>query len=129
MSRFSALKLVAALSLLSLGAASSASANVTTIGRAGWQVQSTASAHQTGARISRPNFGTARWLKVRVDDAGAVGTELNALVQNHRCPNVFFSMNMKNCFGYMSQIGPDTIKQFSVPWWFRTTFNVHRRAP
>ncbi|MFL5830385.1 MAG: glycosyl hydrolase 2 galactose-binding domain-containing protein [Solirubrobacteraceae bacterium] len=128
MSRFAALKLLAALSLLSLGAASAASANVTTIGRAGWQVQSTASVPQGGARISRPNFGTASWLKVRADDAGAVGTELNALVQNNRCPNVFFSMNMKNCFGYMSQIGPDTIKQFSVPWWFRTTFRLNRRA-
>lgn len=29
---------------------------------------------------------------------------------------------MKTCFGYMDSVGPDTIPQFSVPWWFRTTF-------
>ena len=34
---------------------------------------------------------------------------------------------MKNCFGYMSRIGPDTIPMFSVPWWFRTTFVGHLR--
>ena len=59
---------------------------------------------------------------MRPDDAGAVGTELNALVQNHKCPDVFFSTNMRTCFGYMSQVGRDTIPMFRVPWWFRTTF-------
>ena len=32
---------------------------------------------------------------------------------------------MKTCFGYMNQVGPDTIREFSVPWWFRTTFAAH----
>jgi exo-1,4-beta-D-glucosaminidase len=62
---------------------------------------------------------------VRPDDAGAVGTEVGALVQNGRCPNVFFSTNMKTCFGYMNQIGPDTIAMFSLPWWFRADFTSH----
>ena len=75
-----------------------------------------------GSRISQPGFATASWLPVRPDDAGAVGTEVGALVQNRRCPNVFYSTNMKTCFGYMNQVGPDTIAQFAVPWWFRTTF-------
>ena len=30
---------------------------------------------------------------------------------------------MKTCFGYMSTVGPDTIAQFAVPWWFRTDFS------
>jgi exo-1,4-beta-D-glucosaminidase len=29
---------------------------------------------------------------------------------------------MRRCFGSMSAIGRDTIPQFAVPWWFRTTF-------
>jgi exo-1,4-beta-D-glucosaminidase len=61
-------------------------------------------------------------LVVRPDDGGAPGTEVNALVQNGRCPNVFFSTNMKSCFGFQADNGPVTEPQFAVPWWFRTTF-------
>ena len=99
---------------------------VSTLGLQGWQVASSAQVGDQGSRISRPGFATASWLPVTPDDAGAVGTEVGALVQNGRCPNVFYSTNMKACFGYMSQVGPDTIAQFAVPWWFRTTF---RRRP
>src|SRR5690242_2226103 len=105
-----------------MGGSARASARVTTLGLHGWQVQSSASASQSGATISKPGFATRSWLHVRPDDAGAVGTEVNALVQTGHCPNVFFSANMKRCFGYMNQIGKDTIKRFAVPWWFRTTF-------
>jgi exo-1,4-beta-D-glucosaminidase len=101
--------------------ASSAAAAVSTVGLHGWQVQSTASIGAPGAKVSRPDFHGS-WLRVRPDDAGAPGTEVNALVQNGRCDNVFFSTRMKTCFGYMSSIGKDTIRQFAVPWWFRTTF-------
>ena len=99
-----------------------ASAETRTVALGGWQVQSSARAPQTGARISTPAFPTRSWLRVRPDDAGAVGTEVGALVQAGRCPNVFFSDNMKSCFGYMDTVGPDTIRRFSVPWWFRTDF-------
>jgi exo-1,4-beta-D-glucosaminidase len=105
-----------------------AGARVVTVGLNGWQVQSSSDATQTGAQISSPGFHTASWLQVRPDDAGAVGTELNALVQNGRCPNVFFSTNMKDCFGYMDSVGQDTIPRFAVPWWFRTTFTSHLRG-
>ncbi|HEY3727259.1 MAG TPA: hypothetical protein VGL51_08810 [Solirubrobacteraceae bacterium] len=113
--------LAAAFALIAAAAASS-SAAVRTVGLQGWQVQSSELADQGGAAISDPSFSTASWLPVRPDDAGAPGTEVEALVQNGRCPNVFFSTNMKSCFGYMSAIGPDTIPMFAVPWWFRTTF-------
>jgi exo-1,4-beta-D-glucosaminidase len=113
--------LLAAAAVAAFGA-SVASARTTTVGLAGWQVQSSAQATQDAAKISTRGFPTSSWLHVRPDDGGAVGTELNALVQNGRCPNVFFSTNMKTCFGYMNRVGPETIPQFSVPWWFRTDF-------
>ncbi len=105
-----------------------ASADLTTVGLGGWQVRSSAQANQSGAAISRPGFATSSWLQVRPDDGGAVGTELEALVQNGRCPNVFFSTRMRSCFGYMGQIGPDTIQRFAVPWWFRTEFSASPTA-
>ena len=104
------------------------SAGVTTVGLGGWQVNSSATATQSGSAISTPGFSTVGWLGVTPDDAGAPGTELEALVQNNACPSVFFSANMKSCFGYMSKIGPDSIAKFSVPWWFRTDFTPNLSA-
>jgi exo-1,4-beta-D-glucosaminidase len=88
----------------------------------GWKVLTSATATQSGATISTPGFSTSGWLSVQNDDAGAPGTEINALLQNGTCPNVFFSTNMKTCFGQMTKVGADTIAQFSVPWWYRTDF-------
>ncbi len=105
-------------------AAPAASADVTTVGHGGWQIQSTAQAGQSPSAISTPGFATASWLHVRPDDAGAPGTEVGALVQTGHCPNVFFSTNMKQCFGYLTSIG-DPVGQFAVPWWFRTDFTAH----
>src|SRR5437763_263369 len=109
--------------------AASAWANVTTVGLAGWQVQSAAQAPQPGSEISAPDFPAGSWLQVRPDEAGAAGTEVGALVQTGHCPNVFFSTNVKTCFGYMSRVGRETIPMFSVPWWFRTTFFTRLRRP
>jgi exo-1,4-beta-D-glucosaminidase len=117
-------KIIAAVLFAAAITAPAASAQLTTIGLGGWQVQSSALVTQGGSGVSQPGFPTGSWLKVRPDDAGAVGTEVGALVQNGRCPNVFFSTNMKMCFGYMSQVGADTIPMFSVPWWSRTTFTT-----
>jgi exo-1,4-beta-D-glucosaminidase len=104
-------------------APSAASADVTDLGGAGWQVQSSAQATQSGATISDPGFDAASWLSVRNDDGGAPGTEIEALVQNGACPNVYVSTNLKGCFGYMDAVGPDTVARFAVPWWYRTTFH------
>ena len=103
-------------------AAEAASADTQTVGLGGWQVQSSAQATQSPQQISTPGFPTGSWLHVRPDDAGAVGTEVGALVQTGHCPDVFFSTNIKTCFGYMDSVGADTIPEFSVPWWFRTDF-------
>src|SRR5262245_31803422 len=103
-------------------AVSTGSSAVVNLGGGGWKVLTSATATQSGAQISTPGFSTAGWLSVANDGAGAPGTEINALLQNGSCPNVFFSDNMKTCFGFMSKVGPDTIAQFSVPWWYRTDF-------
>jgi exo-1,4-beta-D-glucosaminidase len=104
-------------------AASASGVGTFTVGLAGWEVQSSTIITQSGSAISTPGFSTAGFLNVAPDDAGAPGTEIEALVQNGSCPDVFVSTNMKACFGYMHRIGPDTIARFAVPWWFRTDFS------
>jgi exo-1,4-beta-D-glucosaminidase len=118
--------------------------DVTNLGSAGWAVQSSAVATQTGAQISTPGFDTSTWLPVTNDDAGAPGTEIEALAQTGKCPgdtalqpvnqgtggasSVFFSTNMKSCYGFMSAVGADTVTQFKVPWWWRTDFTPNLQA-
>src|SRR5690242_1717073 len=118
--------------------ADTGASDISNIGAAGWEVQSSAVATQTGAQISTPGFNTSTWLPVTNDDAGAPGTEIEALAQNGKCPgdtalqpvnqstsspnSVFFSTNMQSCYGFMNKIGADTVAQFSVPWWWRTDF-------
>ncbi|HSZ38530.1 MAG TPA: hypothetical protein VK817_01085 [Trebonia sp.] len=127
----------------------SAATHVITLGGRSWQVQSSAAttdwttgtgATAGGAQISEPGFGTTGWLPVTADDAGAVGTEAEALLQNGVCPDdkalqpinqsvagknsIFYSDNLQNCFGTpMTNPGLDTNPQFDVPWWFRTDFS------
>jgi len=112
--------------------------DITNLGGGGWKVQSSATATQTGAQISTPGFNTSTWLPVANDDAGAPGTEIEALAQNGLCPgdtalqpvnqsnsgpsSVFFSNNMQLCYGFTSRIGPVTVNAFAVPWWWRTDF-------
>ena len=118
--------------------------DISSLGSNGWEVQSSAVAAQSGAQISTPGFNTSTWLPVTNDDAGAPGTEIEALLQNGQCPgdtalqpvnqstsspsSVFFSNNMQLCYGYMNKIGPDSVKLFSVPWWWRTDFTPNLQA-
>ena len=97
---------------------------LTTLGRGGWEVLSSARTTASGAAISEPGFATTQWLPVQPDDAGAPGTEIEALLQNGACPDVFYSTNMEKCFGYEHRIGADTVPRFDVPWWFRTDFHA-----
>jgi exo-1,4-beta-D-glucosaminidase len=62
--------------------ADTGASDISNIGTAGWTVQSSAVATQTGAQISTPGFNTSSWLPVANDDAGAPGTEIEALAQN-----------------------------------------------
>jgi exo-1,4-beta-D-glucosaminidase len=103
--------------------------NISNLGATtGWKVQSSAKATQSGAVISAPGFNTSSWLTVANDDAGAPGTEIEALLQNGGCPHIFFSANMKACYGQMTSIGADRIRRFKVPWWWRTDFTPHLRS-
>jgi exo-1,4-beta-D-glucosaminidase len=124
--------------------AGTGASDVTDLGTGGWQVASSATATAPGARISAPSFDARSWLRVANDSAGAPGTEVEALLQNGRCPgdpglqpvnrssdsrhSVFFSDNMRKCYGYENQIGADTVPLFRVPWWWRTSFNLSRRS-
>lgn len=117
---------------------STGASDISDLGSAGWEVQSSAVATETGAQISAPGFSTSGWLPVSNDDAGAPGTEIEALAQNGQCPgdtalqpvnldsdspnSIYYSDNMENCYGYMSKIGADTVAEFDVPWWWRTNF-------
>lgn len=89
--------------------------DLTDLGAGGWRVASSATATQPGAQISEPSFDARSWLRVANDSAGALGTEVEALLQNGRCPgdpglqpvnrssdsphSVFFSDNMRKCYG------------------------------
>jgi exo-1,4-beta-D-glucosaminidase len=138
-------RVAAPTSATALTAAPSTGASDTTdLGATGWSVLSSASTSATGAQISTPGFSTSTWLPVANDDAGAPGTEVEALAANGRCPgdtalqpvnqstggpnSVFFGSNIKSCYGFMSKIGADTIAQFSVPWWWRTDFTPNLAA-
>ena len=105
--------------------------DISNLGGAGWSVQSSAVATQPGAQISTPGFNTCTWLPVANDDAGAPGTEIEALAQNGKCPgdtalqpvnqstsgpnSVFFSNNMQLCYGFMTKIGADTVASSACP--------------
>ena len=107
-------------------------------------MQSSASTSATGAQISTPGFSTSAWLPVANDDAGAPGTEVEALAANGKCPgdtalqpvnlsdsgpnSVFFGSNIQSCYGFMSKIGADTVAAFDVPWWWRTDFTPNLAA-
>ena len=124
--------------------ADTGASDISNLGTSGWTVQSSAIATQTGAQISTPGFNTSTWLPVTNDDAGAPGTEVEALAQNGQCPgdtalqpvnqdtsspnSVFFSNNMQLCYGNMTKIGPDTVAEFDVPWWWRTDFTPNLAA-
>jgi exo-1,4-beta-D-glucosaminidase len=124
--------------------ADTGASDISNLGGRGWKVQSSATTTQTGAQISAPGFNTSGWLSVTNDDAGAPGTEIEALAQNGLCPgdtalqpvtqgtsgpnSVFFSNNMQLCYGSMTKIGPDTVSRFSVPWWWRADFTSNLQA-
>src|SRR5580698_9914547 len=102
-------------------AAATGASDIADLGATGWAVQSSATATQSGAQISAPGFSTAGWLPVANDDAGAPGTEIEALAENGMCPgdtalqpvnqntsgtnSVFYSNNLQLCYGNMTKIG------------------------
>ncbi|HET7015387.1 MAG TPA: hypothetical protein VFI65_15830, partial [Streptosporangiaceae bacterium] len=138
---------------LAVSSATASGSGISTLGTGGWEVQSSApttswtngsGATADGGQISMPGFSTTGWLPVKTDDAGAVGTEVEALLQNGICPDdpslepvnqstddpasVFYANNMQLCFGApMTNVGADTDPLFNQPWWFRTDFTSSLR--
>ncbi|HEY2575192.1 MAG TPA: beta galactosidase jelly roll domain-containing protein [Streptosporangiaceae bacterium] len=119
--------------------AQTGASDIADLGTNGWRVVSSAVATQSGAAISTPGFNDGSWLPVSNDDAGAPGTEIEALAANGKCPgdtslqpvnlstasphSVYFGENMKLCYGYERRVEKDTDPRFDVPWWWRTDFN------
>ena len=97
--------------------AATGASDIANLGAAGWKVLTSATATQTGAQISTPGFATSCWLPGRDDDGGGPGTEIEALrrtasARRHarrdqqRGHSVFFSTNMKSCFGSRARSAP-----------------------
>jgi exo-1,4-beta-D-glucosaminidase len=87
--------------------------------RDGWQVQ-TSSEQPDGAAISKTDFATNRWYPTVIP-----ATVCGVLAQAGVYPDPFVSMNFRNWQGRGGRGGgATTANQFSVPWWFRTEFDM-----
>lgn len=78
----------------------------------GWKIQSSATAGDSGERISRPDYATAGWLPISRPE-----TLMAGLLENGRHPNVFYSDNLKKV----------PTGQFDVNWWYREQLTLHPR--
>ncbi len=107
-----------------LGTDTSPGSTTSTVGLHGWEVLTSAKVSDRGPRISSPKFEPYRWLHVTPDDAGAPGTEINALLENGACPRVAYGENMRRCFGYLPFVSGKTTPEFAKPWWYRTEFTT-----
>src|SRR3954471_8027486 len=93
-----------------------------------WQVSSSASVTDTGGGLSQAGFDTASWLKVKTNDANAVGSEVAAEIQNLPASdpcgadNIFYGENIPPCQGAEpgAHDAPLAGSRYAVPWWFRT---------
>ena len=92
--------------------------------------------HRPGGGLSQAGFDTAAWLKVKTNDANAVGSEVAAEMQNvpadAQCGdnNIFFGENITACQGAQpgAHDAPLAASRYAVPWWFRTEFTPEPEA-
>ena len=99
-----------------------------------WQVQSSAVVTDPGEQVSRRDYSSSEWLPVQTNDAGAVGGEVAAQIQNippdDECGTnrIFYSDNLTRCQGPPPGAHSAPNAPYDVPWWFRTTFkpNLHK---
>jgi exo-1,4-beta-D-glucosaminidase len=88
---------------------------------AGWEIQSSAKAQQSGAEVSSAGFSTRGWYPV-----SGRATVMAGLLENGTYRNVFYSDNLR------AAAEPDSSGSlFVVPWWYRTEFTIVQgaRAP
>src|SRR3954447_20117102 len=91
-----------------------------------WQVSSSVSVTDAGAGLSQAGFDTAAWLKVKTNDANAVGSEVAAELQNIPADdpcganNIFYGQNINTCQGDQpgAHSAPLASSRYAVPWWF-----------
>lgn len=86
---------------------------------AGWQIQSSSKAQESGAEISSAGFSTADWFPV-----SGRATVMAGLLENGKYPNVFYGDNLR------AVEEPDASgTMFVIPWWYRTELAVGEAAP
>jgi len=79
-----------------------------------WQIQSSAKAQESGAKVSSPGFSTDGWYPV-----SGRATVMAGLLENGKYENVFYSDNLR------AVEEPDASgTMFVIPWWYRTEFTV-----
>ena len=86
--------------------------------RNSWQVQ-TSSDQPDGAVISKTGFATNAWFSTAIP-----ATVCGVLAQAGVYPDPFFGTNFRNWQGRGGRGGATQGNQFSVPWWFRTEFDL-----
>jgi hypothetical protein len=75
-----------------------------------WQVSSSASVADPGGGLSQAGFDATAWLKVKTNDANAVGSEVAAEIQNlpadAQCgdTNIFYAARRKHKRGIRGQV-------------------------
>jgi exo-1,4-beta-D-glucosaminidase len=92
----------------------------------GWTLQSSAHVKETGETLSVPAYQVTDW-----HTAVVPGTVLGTLVNDKTVPDPYFGVNLRNLIGpkfdsnkVLSELPMDAESQFSVPWWYRTSFTV-----
>jgi exo-1,4-beta-D-glucosaminidase len=101
---------------------------------AGWNIQPSAEAPETGEVLSTPAFRPKHWYKATVP-----ATVMAALVADEVYADPAYGMNLRSVPGVSYPIGANfsnipmpPASAFRQPWWYRTTFTVpadyeHRR--
>jgi exo-1,4-beta-D-glucosaminidase len=85
---------------------------------AGWQIQSSAKAQESGAEVSSPGLATGDWYPV-----SGRATVMAGLLENGKYENVFYSDNLR------AAAEPDSSGNvFVIPWWYRTEFSLVKGA-
>lgn len=79
----------------------------------GWMICSSEKAGEDGAAISTHKYPVKDWFTASVPS-----TVLGTLVNDGIFKNIFMGENLKNI----------PAKQFDVPWWYRTEFNIPKEA-
>jgi exo-1,4-beta-D-glucosaminidase len=84
-----------------------------------WEIQSTAKAQESGAKVSSAGFSTHGWYPV-----SGRATVMAGLLENGKYENVFYGDNMR------AVEEPEASgTMFIIPWWYRTEFSVGEAAP